>query len=178
MSPTTPTHPAPFEIGERLTAPRSSPTRIQASCTRGLWAIEVGRSRIRDAAGEGVIRSIARAWSRLFSRSTAGASFALAAGRRRPIHQSGHGSPERTEAVGWLGVARARREALTTTLPSDSLRRTAWSRRGPGQGGRGPNAVSLRRRDALMPDAYCIRAAQPTTFGHYLQSFTADAARP
>src|SRR5208283_3512745 len=78
---------------------------------------------------------------------------------------------ERTSAIGWLGVARARREALTTAYHlalCDELL-------GLGEALAGAalvlNAASLQYRAALMPDFTYLQAAQPTTFGHYLQSF-------
>jgi argininosuccinate lyase len=78
---------------------------------------------------------------------------------------------ERTTAIGWLGVARARREALTTAYHlalCDELL-------GLGDAVAGAalvlNAASLQYRDTLMPDFTYLQAAQPTTFGHYLQSF-------
>ena len=78
---------------------------------------------------------------------------------------------EHTAAIGWLGVARARREALTTAyhlaLCDEIL--------GLGEALAGAalvlNAASLQYRDTLMPDFTYLQAAQPTTFGHYLQSF-------
>jgi argininosuccinate lyase len=78
---------------------------------------------------------------------------------------------DRTEAVGWLGVARARREALTTAFHlklcdalcalSDALATMVDAL----------SAASLRYKDSLMPDYTYLQAAQPTTFGHYLQGF-------
>lgn len=78
---------------------------------------------------------------------------------------------ERTAAIGWLGVARARREALTTAYHlvlceelvglGDALAGAAETL----------NKVSLRHRESLMPDYTYLQATQPTTFGHYLQSF-------
>ncbi len=84
---------------------------------------------------------------------------------------------ERTAAVGWLGVARARREALTTAyhlVLCDELL---------GLGDALVAAIealgilSLQHRDSLMPDYTYLQAAQPTTFGHYLQSFAWSALR-
>jgi argininosuccinate lyase len=77
----------------------------------------------------------------------------------------------RTKAAGWLGVARARREALTTAyhlvLCGDLL--------DFGEALAGAvktlSALSLRHRNTLMPDYTYLQRAQPTTFGHYLQSF-------
>jgi argininosuccinate lyase len=76
-----------------------------------------------------------------------------------------------TKAAGWLGVARARREALTTAyhlLLCDTLL---------GMGTAIADAVSaitvasLQHQKTFMPDYTYLQAAQPTTFGHYLQSF-------
>jgi argininosuccinate lyase len=77
----------------------------------------------------------------------------------------------RTPAAGWLGVARARREALTTAyhlkvcdalcMFCDALDTAVESL----------SAASRRHKDSLMPDYTYLQAAQPTTFGHYLQSF-------
>ncbi|MGH6932324.1 MAG: argininosuccinate lyase [Dongiaceae bacterium] len=78
---------------------------------------------------------------------------------------------EHTKAAGWLGVARARREALTTayhlTLCDEVL--------GLGEALAGAvaavSSVSLRHRRTLMPEYTYLQRAQPTTFGHYLKSF-------
>ncbi|WP_424360720.1 argininosuccinate lyase [Methylocystis parvus] len=77
----------------------------------------------------------------------------------------------KTPAVGWLGVARARREAVTTAYHlkvcdtlcdlCDALQATVDA----------VAALSLRHKTSLMPDYTYLQAAQPTTFGHYLQSF-------
>lgn len=78
---------------------------------------------------------------------------------------------ERTEAVGWLGAGRARREATTTafilvlrqTLMEfiETLVRLATT------------IVSKAEQHSLsiMPDYTYLQAAQPTTFGHYLLGF-------
>jgi argininosuccinate lyase len=78
---------------------------------------------------------------------------------------------ERTKAAGWLGVARARREALTTAYHlvlcdelvglGEALTRAAETL----------TALSLSHCDTLIPDYTYLQRAQPTTFGHYLQSF-------
>lgn len=76
-----------------------------------------------------------------------------------------------TEAVGWLGVARARREALTTAyhlVVCDELLRLGDAL---AKAAEALTASSLRHRYGLMPDYTYLQAAQPTTFGHYLQSF-------
>jgi argininosuccinate lyase len=79
---------------------------------------------------------------------------------------------ERTEAVGWLGAGRARREATTTafvlvmrhTLVEfiETLILLAMA------------MVHKAEQHSLsiMPDYTYLQAAQPTTFGHYLLGFT------
>jgi len=77
----------------------------------------------------------------------------------------------RTGAVGWLGVARARREALTTAyhlVLCDELLGLGDALAGAAET---IVALSLRHRDSLMPDYTYLQAAQPTSFGHYIQSF-------
>ena len=77
----------------------------------------------------------------------------------------------RTSAVGWLGVARARREALTTAYHlllcerlielAGTLLEFGWS----------VAAVAERHTETPMPDYTYLQAAQPTSFGHYLSGF-------
>jgi argininosuccinate lyase len=77
----------------------------------------------------------------------------------------------RTGAVGWLGVARARREALTTAyhlVLCDELLGLGDALAGAAET---IVALSLRHRASLMPDYTYLQAAQPTSFGHYVQSF-------
>ena len=79
---------------------------------------------------------------------------------------------ERTEAVGWLGAGRARREATTTafilvlrqTLVEfiETLVMLATTTVDKA----GQHSLSI------MPDYTYLQAAQPTTFGHYLLGFT------
>jgi argininosuccinate lyase len=78
---------------------------------------------------------------------------------------------ERTETVGWLGVARARREALTTAYHLVLCAELLGLGEALAEAAEALNAVSFRHRDTLMPDHTYLQAAQPTTFGHYLQSF-------
>ncbi len=78
---------------------------------------------------------------------------------------------ERTEAVGWLGAGRARREATTTAFILvlrhslvefiETLIRLATT------------IVNRAEQHALsiMPDYTYLQAAQPTSFGHYLLGF-------
>jgi argininosuccinate lyase len=79
---------------------------------------------------------------------------------------------ERTEAVGWLGAGRARREATTTAFILvlrqrlvefiETLIKLVMT------------IVSKAEQNslAIMPDYTYLQAAQPTTFGHYLLGFS------
>jgi argininosuccinate lyase len=78
---------------------------------------------------------------------------------------------ERTSAAGWLGVARARREALTTSYHLVLCERLLDLGNALAAVTETLCARSLRHRDSLMPDYTYLQVAQPTTFGHYLQSF-------
>lgn len=79
---------------------------------------------------------------------------------------------ERTNAVGWLGAGRARREATTTAFVI-VMRQRILELNGAlialGQ-------VLIQQADrhmlSIMPDYTYLQAAQPTTFGHYLLGFT------
>src|SRR4029077_19515303 len=76
-----------------------------------------------------------------------------------------------TEAAGWLGVARAGREAVTTAyhlVLCDSLLGLGAAVTNAAEA---LNASSMRHQNTFMPDYTYLQAAQPTTFGHYLQSF-------
>lgn len=79
---------------------------------------------------------------------------------------------ERTDATGWLGAGRARREAITTAFVlvtrqcllefSETLIDLC----------RTMVQQAERHGLTLMPDYTYLQAAQPTTFGHYLLAFT------
>jgi argininosuccinate lyase len=79
---------------------------------------------------------------------------------------------ERTDATGWLGAGRARREAITTAfilvtrqlLLEFTETLIVLSRMMVQQ--------AEQHRLSLMPDYTYLQAAQPTTFGHYLLGFT------
>ena len=76
-----------------------------------------------------------------------------------------------TEAAGWLGVARARREALTTAyhlILCDALLDMGAK---VADAAEMLKVASLRYKNAFIPDYTYLQVAQPTTFGHYLQSF-------
>jgi argininosuccinate lyase len=78
---------------------------------------------------------------------------------------------ERTDAVGWLGAGRARREATTTAFIL-VLRQTlvAFIETLIGVS---TTLVSKAEQHLLsiMPDYTYLQAAQPTTFGHYVLGF-------
>jgi argininosuccinate lyase len=84
---------------------------------------------------------------------------------------------ERTEAVGWLGAGRARREATTTAFIL-VLRQTLVEFI--------ETVVKLattivdkaeQHSLSIMPDYTYLQAAQPTTFGHYLLGFAYPVLR-
>jgi argininosuccinate lyase len=79
---------------------------------------------------------------------------------------------EQTDATGWLGAGRARREAITTAF---ILVTRQWLLEFT------ETLISLCRTMvqqaeqhslSLMPDYTYLQAAQPTTFGHYLLGFS------
>lgn len=79
---------------------------------------------------------------------------------------------ERTDATGWLGAGRARREATTTAFIL-VMRHTLL------EFTETLIALSLvmvqqaeRHTLSIMPDYTYLQAAQPTTFGHYLLGFS------
>lgn len=78
---------------------------------------------------------------------------------------------ERTDAVGWLGAGRARREATTTAF--FIVMREGLLELGQAvvrlAGGLIARADAHKR--SVMPDYTYLQAAQPTTFGHYLLGF-------
>jgi argininosuccinate lyase len=79
---------------------------------------------------------------------------------------------ERTDATGWLGAGRARREATTTAFVlimrqlllefTETLIALALTM----------TQQAERHKQSIMPDYTYLQAAQPTTFGHYLLAFT------
>ena len=84
---------------------------------------------------------------------------------------------QRTPAAGWLGLARARREALTTAYHLALCDELLAPRRGLDGLCRSLVRRLLRYKESLAPDYTYLQAAQPTTFGHYLQSFAWPALR-
>lgn len=77
----------------------------------------------------------------------------------------------KTPAAGWLGVARARREALTTAYHLVLCERLLDLGEALVSAGEALTRESERHGQSLMPDYTYLQAAQPTSFGHYLQSF-------
>jgi len=82
-----------------------------------------------------------------------------------------------TPAVGWLGVARARREALTTAFHIILCDALCCLGAALADALTTLSALSLRHKDGLMPDYTYLQVAQPTTFGHYLQTFASPMLR-
>jgi argininosuccinate lyase len=84
---------------------------------------------------------------------------------------------QRTPAAGWLGFARARREALTTAYHLSlcaELLSLAEALTGFVEA---VAELSTRHAESLAPDYTYLQPAQPTTFGHYLQAFAWPALR-
>lgn len=184
MNPVTPPDPAGpaavLEVGERLTdVPSrsltdiafSSELRAQLGLAQSISWVDLAHT--LTLAERGVIpvdaaRSLIAA---LLALHEADASFTPAAAFGDLYTNREAWLAERTQAAGWLGVARARREALTTAyhlvLCGELL--------GLGEALSGAvetlSALSLRHRGTLMPDYTYLQRAQPTTLGHYLQSF-------
>ncbi|HXW72143.1 MAG TPA: lyase family protein [Methylocella sp.] len=190
MNPAMPLEPASpaavLEVGERLTeAPSRSLTdiafsgelRTQLGLASGIGWVDLAHT--LTLAEQGVIRPDA-------ARSLIAALLALREDDSGFAPSAAYGDlytnreawlAERTQTVGWLGVARARREALTTAyhlMLCDELL-------GLGEALAGAverlSTLSLRHRSTLMPDYTYLQRAQPTTFGHYLQSFAWPALR-
>jgi len=84
---------------------------------------------------------------------------------------------ERTEAVGWLGAGRARREATTTAFIL--VLRYKLMEFIETQVRLATTIVSKAAQHSLsiMPDYTYLQAAQPTTFGHYLLGFAYPVLR-
>jgi argininosuccinate lyase len=77
----------------------------------------------------------------------------------------------RTPAAGWFGVARARREALTTAYHLLLCDEALALGEALATAVEALSRLSLRHKDSLAPDYTYLQAAQPTTFGHYIQTF-------
>ncbi|ABS70251.1 fumarate lyase (plasmid) [Xanthobacter versatilis] len=84
---------------------------------------------------------------------------------------------QRTKAVGWLGTARARREALTTAYHLLVRERLLALGTSLARLGRALAVTALTHADDVMPDYTYLQAAQPTSFGHYVLGFAAPVMR-
>jgi len=78
---------------------------------------------------------------------------------------------ERTDATGWLGAGRARREAITTAFILVTRQLLLEFTETLIVLCRAMVQQAEQHRLSLMPDYTYLQAAQPTTFGHYLLGF-------
>jgi argininosuccinate lyase len=184
LDPVTPA--AVLAVGERLTeAPSRSLTdiafsnelRAELGLAQSISWVDLAHT--MTLAEQGVIpRGAARSLiASLLALREDGASFPPSAAYGDLYTNRESWLADRTEAAGWLGVARARREALTTAyhlVLCDELLRLGVGLAGVVES---LSALSLRHRRTLMPDYTYLQRAQPTTFGHYLQSFAWPALR-
>lgn len=83
----------------------------------------------------------------------------------------------RTPAARWLGLGRARREAITTALQLVVCERMRTLMRALLRTGADLVQTARRERHALMADYTYLQAGQPTTFGHYLLGFAGPLLR-
>ncbi len=73
--------------------------------------------------------------------------------------------------AGWLGLGRARREAVTTGYTLAVRKRVLALVRALLDAGGALAGAAERYRHSPMPDYTYLQAGQPTTFGHYLLGF-------
>jgi argininosuccinate lyase len=76
-----------------------------------------------------------------------------------------------TRVAGWLGVGRARREAVTTGYTLLARERVLALVSALANAGDAFARVAEGHRRSLMPDYTYLQAGQPTSFGHYLLGF-------
>ncbi len=177
---------AVLQIGERLVETPSHElvsvafTReldAQLGLTKAIGWVDIAH--VLTLAGAGLIPAVdARALiSALLELSGAPASFTPEAAHGDLYTNREAWLSQRTPAAGWLGVARARREALTTAchlLLCEELLGLGEALAGFVES---VGAKSLRHTKSLSPDYTYLQAAQPSTFGHYLQTFAWPALR-
>jgi argininosuccinate lyase len=84
---------------------------------------------------------------------------------------------QRTPAAGWLGFARARREALTTAYHLSLCEELLGLAEALAAFVEALAELSMRHAESLAPDFTYLQPAQPSTFGHYLQAFAWPALR-
>ncbi len=82
-----------------------------------------------------------------------------------------------TGAGTWLGAGRARREATTTAFLIKVRAGLIGLAEALATTGKVITARARQFRSALLPDYTYLRAAQPTTFGHYLLGFAYPVLR-
>ena len=76
-----------------------------------------------------------------------------------------------TDAAGWLGAGRARREATTSAFLILQRRQLLTLLSALAALGHNVTQRADEYKQGLMPDYTYLQAAQPTTFGHYLTGF-------
>lgn len=84
---------------------------------------------------------------------------------------------KRSQAAGWLGVARARREALTTAFALLVRERLLDLASSLVEAGAALAKLAAQHEKSLMADYTYLQAAQPTTFGHYALGFASALLR-
>ena len=159
-----------LEIGERLTEAPSDrladiafarELKAQLGLTHAIGWVDIAHTMC--LAEQGVIpRESARALiAALLELHAAPSSFAPAAEYGDLYTNREAWLATRTPAVGWLGVARARREALTTAYHLALCDETARPRRGAGDGDRNPEQNVLAAQGQLDARLH-ISAGGPT----------------
>ena len=78
---------------------------------------------------------------------------------------------QETEAVGWFGAGRARREATTSAFLVLLRQQVLDLLVSLSRFGQALQKRAGEHKQACMPDYTYLQAAQPTTFGHYLTGF-------
>jgi argininosuccinate lyase len=78
---------------------------------------------------------------------------------------------QRTDATGWLGAGRARRESTTTGYHLTVRRRLVALAAALTEAGAALLDQAQAHQASLMADYTYLQPAQPTTFGHYLLTF-------
>ncbi len=81
------------------------------------------------------------------------------------------------DAAGWLGVSRARREAITCGFHMTTRSQLLTLADGLATLADTLTKTARAHRNTLFPDYTYLQAAQPTTFGHYLLGFAFPIAR-
>lgn len=169
---------AALEIGERLSQSPSDKL-IDVAFSRELGA----QSRLREAVGwVDLAHTLSLVETRVIPRAAArklvAALLELQAAPAPLTPENGDlytnreaWLTERTPAVGWLGAGRARREAITTAFHLTLCSALCECAMALITTLDALADLSARHSASLMPDYTYLQAAQPTTFGHYVQTF-------